>query len=91
MVLYVPSSSIAPRVSGATIYTWRNLKYAVLSKDPSVPPTVHRAVLDSLDCFFQKPDTEGFGWPYDYLLALSDQERPTAMTPQGRPPHEAVW
>ena len=29
--------------------------------------------------------------PKDYPLALADQEKPSAKTLQGRPPHEAGW
>ena len=46
---------------------------------------------DSFVCSLQEPDTEDFGWPKDYPLALPDQEKPSATTLQGRPPHEAGW
>ena len=51
---------------------------------------MHRTVLDSSNGLLRRPDTEGLEGPYDYLLALSDSEKPSVTTPQGHPPHKAV-
>ena len=46
-------------------------------------------VPDSFACSLQEPDTEDFGWPQDYLLALPDQEKSSVTTPRRRPLHES--
>ena len=58
--------------------------------DPSTPPTAHQMALDSSDGPFRRPDAEGFEGTYDYLPAPPDSEKPSAMTPQGRPPRKTV-
>ena len=67
------------------------LRWPLAPEDPSVRPITHRTVPDSFRCSLSEPNTEDFGWPKDYPLALADQEKPSATTLQGRPPHEAGW